>query len=283
MTATITRRFKERLTPYTTDFRGLRKLSLQCPVCASPHVVGYLIDDSDFDWKWEGTALFPTSYHAATGELFDAVAVAPLVCTECFFCSTEVDDFQVIDAGGKAAFHSSIDELTKRLLSKSIAKRKKMMQIGVAVGETFFEHPRNAFSCVNLYLLAEACAQTMAVRKASETSFLVGYLNFMALKYATEEQSVSLINNCRTWLSLVVSDPSLAFATHRAQSFFMLIACGLKLDRVKDSAALLTQFSKFIEAMPPIPFAQRTDDPYFWYNQAKRLMESDAPIGKPLH
>jgi anti-anti-sigma factor len=275
LAATVARRFKERYLPYSSEFRGLRKLSLGCPVCASPHVIGYLVDENDFDWKWEGDAIFPSSLRAGTAEVFDTAAVEPIVCTECYFCSVEVSDFNVIDTGGKVAVHSTIDDLSKNLLSKSIPKRKKMMQLGVAIGETFFEHPRNAFSCVNLYLLAETCAQTMAVRKAAESSFLVGYLNYIALKYAAEEHAVMLINNCRTWLSLMVSDPSISFRTHRAQSFFMLISCALKLDRVKDARALAAQFLKFMDDAPPQAYVLGIDDPRFWYNQAQHLLESE--------
>jgi anti-anti-sigma factor len=272
LAATVARRFKEHYLPYSSEFRGLRKLSLGCPVCASPHVVGYLVDENDFDWKWEGDSIFPSSLRAGTAEVFDTAAVAPIVCTECYFCSIEVGDFNVIDAGGKISVHAAVDDLSKNLLSKSIPKRKKMMQLGVAIGETFFEHPRNAFSCVNLYQLAEACAQTMAVRKASESSFLVGYLNYIALRYSAEEQNAVLINNCRTWLSLVVSDPSISFRTHRAQSFFMLIACALKLDRAKDARAIAAQFQKFMDDAPPPSYALGIEDPRFWFNQAQRLM-----------
>jgi anti-anti-sigma factor len=270
----ICRRFRERYLPYTTDHKGLRKLNLSCPVCGSIHVVGYLLNDHDYDWEWENDSIFPASFIAGTRNAFDYFSALPIICTECFMCSTDIGDFNVVQEK-QVVIHSGITDLVKHLLSKSISKRKKMMQVDGDLDVQFFECPRNTFSVFNLYRLADTCAQTEAVKKASESSFHVGFLNYQSLKYAAPEQQPLILNECRSWLSLVESDSSPTFHTHRAQSMFILIACSLRLDKITDASTHFNQFTKMMESLPALELASGLNNPAFWYAQAKRIWEVD--------
>jgi len=61
--------------------------------------------------------------------------------------------------------------------------------------------PRQRIGCYHLYLLAETCTRALATARQADAPFLMGFINYAAVKYAPEDKRDKHIDNTRTWLS----------------------------------------------------------------------------------
>lgn len=264
--------------PYTSPEGGLPKLHLTCAVCGSKQVSGYQFDKNRLEWKWEDDDPYPSAVDIETQEPFNAFGLMPIICNECFMCSINIHDFHVVQ-NDIIIMRSPLTESSKYALSKSIKKRKKIMEADTTYTEKSFNVPRNSKSCYYAYALAATCAHNMAIQKTDSSPFMIGYLNYLAIQYADTDVKAELIDNSRTWLTQVLADhdKETFFYDHLqiAQALFICIYIALNLGKPKEAAALNESFKKMMEVLPADLMNNSINCPRFWFLQAHRVWKRD--------
>jgi anti-anti-sigma factor len=264
---------------FTREQNGLKKLTCTCPVCGSNDVVGYLVDENAYDWTWEKDSLFPVCMTKDTKKPFDVLSLLPIVCPGCYMSSLNFAHFHAWAGGEDApAISALLSDAVKQQLSKSIKARKKTMESCVVVGDHFFNHPRQKITTYYCLRLAESCARSMAAAKMAEAPFLIGYSNYLAIQYAGQDMKEELIGNIRTWMNQVISDKESYGTIEIAKAYFTLLASTFSLEKPKESAKILEEFSSFIKSIPAGTGENSPgiNNPVFWHYQAQRIGEKAA-------
>lgn len=258
----------------TTPDSGLARLSCSCPVCGSTGVHGYLIDESDYLWTWDDDDPFPVSRIRATGQPVDVFGLLPVVCSACFMCSIDFSHFNARCPDGTGP-QSTMTPQAAHQLSKQIKTRKKLMESCTVSGKSLFDHPRQRIGCYHLYLLAETCTRALATARQADAPYLMGFINYAAVKYAPEEKREEHIDNTRTWLSQVLADMRPYRYSSVAKTYFILLAIATTTGREKEAEKLFEDFSAFMKPLCEDK-ADSTASPHFWFAQAKRLARKDV-------
>jgi anti-sigma B factor antagonist len=264
---------------FTREQDGLKKLTCTCPVCGSNDVVGYLVDENAYDWIWEKDSLFPVCMTKDTKKPFDVLSLLPIVCTGCYMSSLNFAHFHASAGGEDApAISARLSDAVKQQLSKSIKARKKTMESCVVVGDHFFNHPRQKIATYYCFRLAESCARSMAAAKMAGTPFLIGYSNYLAIQYAGQDMKEELIGNIRTWMNQVISDKESYGTIEIAKAYFTLLASTFSLEKPKEAAKILDEFSSFVKSIPAGTGENSPgiNNPVFWHSQAQRIGEKTA-------
>jgi len=264
--------------PFTHADSELPRLNCRCSICGSDNVIGYLINCNDYDWKWEDDFPYPTAVGKNTGAPLDVISLLPIVCADCFMCSTDIADFSTSNDGNQIILSTLRDE-TKTLLIKSAKNRKKMAEeFGVIIGEDFFLHPRKAIASYNLYMLAESCIRCVTMSKIPGGAYWIGYYNYLAVKFAPTDKKDALIDNCRTWLTQVINEKARYNALHVSKSYFILIIAAISMSKEKEAAGLFTDFSALMASLPDSisSCVSGFNSPAFWFSQAKFIWEKQS-------
>lgn len=262
--------------PFTRPEGELTRLKCRCSICGSDNVAGYLINCNDYTWKWEGDFPYPLAAHKETGALVDVLSLLPIVCTDCFMCSTDVADFSTC-TDGQQIILSTLRDDTKTLLIKSAKTRKKMAEeFGVIIGDDFFLHPRQPIAAYNLYLLAESCIRSVTMNRIPGGAYWIGYYSYLATKFAPTNKKDALIDNCRTWLMQVLSDKVHYNLLHLAKTYFIAFIAAISLNKEKEAAGLFTDFSALMNSLPDgiTTYLSGFNSPAFWFSQAKSIWEN---------
>ena len=260
--------------PYTEEEDGLRRINLSCAVCGSKDVIGYLLDQNSLEWRWIGDDPFPVAFDKSSDKQVDFFTLSPIVCFECYMASIRVTDFNII-TDNSVVRKSLIKDESKNLLTKSIKKRKKMMELDKTIGDNFFRHPRDELAIYKAYELAEFCARTISVLKKEISHFDVGYLNYLAIRYAEPHMRDIYINNCRTWFTQAMSKASDLSTFELAVSRFVLIVADLNLGKKKEASNLYSDFGKMVENLPSSVPSEGFTSPAFWYKQIEVIWERE--------
>lgn len=263
-----------RFLPFTYDEKDLKRLRCSCGACGSPNVVGYLLSPMSYKWEWLENDLYPYSKDA-NGNFFDYYSTLPIVCTECYMASIDISHFNLIDETNSIIHKSVLDDKTKLHLSKSSKKRRKMME-AVVLPDNYFFFPRNRTVSFQVYLLAEMCSKSVAINECGINSFLVGYLNFLALQFSSDSQKDEIINNCRTWLIQVLTESSSFSKLQIAQTYYMLMAVSLMVEKFKDATKYYNDFSSLMNSIPTRDKSQtEVNSPSFWFIKAEMIWKKE--------
>lgn len=260
--------------PYTEEEDGLHRINCSCVVCGSKDVIGYLLDQNSLDWRWVGDDPFPVAFDKSSEKQIDFFSLSPIVCLECYMASIRITDFNII-ADNSVVRKSLIKVESKNLLTKSIKKRKKMMELGVTFGDNFFKHTRDNLAIYKAYELAEFCARTISVIKKDTSHFDVGYLNYLAIRYAESNLKDIHINNCRTWFTQAMSKASDLSTFELAVSRFVLIVADLNLGKKKEASNLYADFGTMVKDLPSSVPSEGFTSPAFWYKQIEVIWERE--------
>lgn len=265
--------FRRTYEPFSIEIDGgILVPSLRCPVCSSQLVSAYLVDLAVLQWEWPGTDPFPVGRDPATEEIVDTLALQPIVCQDCFFASLDITQFDVLN-GKDVAMRTNLTAEEIHQLSKSIKKRRKMMQVGVVLGDHFFDWPRDSLAVYRAYRLAEDCMKTRVNRESANDMFMVGYLNYAAIRYSPPEVRDELVSNCRSWLSRAVSTEPPALPVHRARGYLILVVSALNLEKTQEVTLLWDDFGKMMHSLERGESDNRIDNPWFWYDQCERILD----------
>jgi len=265
----------DRYLPFTYEEKGLKRIRCSCGGCGSNNVTGYLLSPNDYTWHWRENDIFPSS-EDSPGNFFDYYSVLPVICTDCLLSSTDISLFNIIDENNAVHYKSILDDKTKILLSKATKKRRKMMESGGILTENYFLFPRNRLTSFQAYILAESCSKAVAVNKTNTDPFNIGYMNFLALQFAPEDQKEELTNNCRTWLTQVITEPTPYTALQMAQTYYILLNVSLKVERYKDVSKFFTDFVSLIDTLPEQDTeSNEITNPFFWFRNAESIWQKE--------
>lgn len=262
---------------FTVERDGLKKLVCTCPVCGSSDVQGYIVDEAAYNWSWEKDSLFPQSLAKDSNTPCDVFSAMPIVCTNCYMSSLNFAHFNASAASGEEppAIAARLSDIAKQHLSKSIKARKKMMESCVVIGDDFFNNPRNKIATYYCLRLAESCARVMATAKVPSSAFQIGYINYLTIPYAGQDAKEDLIGSIRTWMNQVVAEKESYRTLETAKAYFILFAAAFSLDKHKEAARILEEFSTFVGAQAAMAAssAAGVGSPHFWHSQALKIGE----------
>ena len=265
----------DRYLPFTYEEKALRRLRCTCGACGSTNVTGYLIAPGSITWKWRDNDFFPYS-EDLNAAYFDYYSTLPIVCSDCLMGSIDITHFNVIDENNNIHYKSVMDDKTKLLLSKSTKKRKKVMELNAASSEPLFLFPRNRLTSFKAYQLAEACAKSITVDKGGIDAFNIGYLNYLAIQFTPDSQKEELTNNCRTWLTQVLTDPTLYNALQMAQTYYILMIVSLSVEKFKDVSKYFTDLSSLMKTVPEQDQSiNEINSPSFWFLNAEKIWNKE--------
>ncbi len=258
--------------PFTRSENGLQRLACDCPVCGSSDIHGYLINETDFVWSWESDDPFPVSFSRESNAPIDMFGLLPIVCTDCFMCSIQVSHFGVPGASTTSPRSTLLKEVAHQL-SQTVKARKKMVESCMAEEIGFFDHPRQKITVYCLLLLAEYCTRACATAKQVPAPFLMGYIHYLAAKYAPGEKKAAHIDTTRTWLSQVLADRIHYRYADVAKAYFILFMVAQTRGSHKDAKRLFEEFTLFVKTSSALGETQHLDTahPLFWYGQAQRI------------
>ena len=262
--------------PYSFEELDVRRLQCMCAVCGSRNVAGYLLDQNAYTWGWLEDDFFPSCSHRS-GEKFDYFATLPIVCLDCYMVSPDIDHFTLVDKNNAVVRHATLSEISKVHLTKSIIKRKKIVDsCDEASTPNFFLYPRRPSACYATFLLADSCIRTLALNKADADPFQVGFLNYLALRYAERDKKDELIDNCRTWLTQAFNEKKMRTHTERSMAFFILFASALSLAKLKDANAIMLDFAAMMEKISYSQEGHSTvNSPLFWFTQVQTMWRKE--------
>jgi len=254
---------------------GIRTVNCNCPLCGSDEVSCYMVNHEDIGWTWNGQSLFPTATRTSDEEELDYFSLHPIVCKSCYLATTDIRNFN-ITYNDEIVIKSNLDEKAILHLSKSIAKRKKMMELDIVIKPTFFDFPRSKRSSYQAFQLADSSMRSLLFNENYSTSYQIGYINYMALKYAPEEDMEGLVDNCRTWLTKASQEKEKISHTHKARSFFILLNCALSISKSKEAHAHHKSFTDFMNTISTESPSKGTYyNPRFWYEQAEKIWQAE--------
>ncbi|MBN1983759.1 MAG: STAS domain-containing protein [Chitinivibrionales bacterium] len=258
------------LLPYTKLEEGNNRLQCSCAVCGCEEVVGYLTDQNIYEWRWVDDEPFPTAYTKEKASMLDFFGLLPIVCCECFMTSIRITDFNIVN-NGTVVIKSLLTSESKNLLTKSIKKRKKIIETDKPLTVESIPAPRSWETLQKIYELAEFCGRTLSIQKDSVTPYSVGYLNYLCILYASTSQKIEYINNCRTWFTQALAKVDDLTTVERAISYFVLIVANINLLKIKEAALTYADFCKLIETQPAPSTTSSIMNPSFWFFQADKL------------
>lgn len=267
----------QRYRPFTTPEDNILRYNAQCGVCGSPNVFGYLLEKNIFNWSWLSDEYFPVC-KTQSGENFDYFSSLPIVCADCLTTSLDIDHFALTGEGDSTPRrHSTYNDQTKLFLSKTTKKRKKLLEENdILLTDTFFQFPRSRPSALSCYLLAESCARVAMANHQNVSMYSIGYLNYLALLYAEKSAKSELIDNCRTWLTQVLSDQEQYNHVQLAQSHFIIFIASLSLGKYKDLSKIMENFSNLMEQIGNVDdTADNLNSPMFWYSHADHIWKDE--------
>lgn len=262
--------------PFTIEENQFLRMRLSCGICGSPNVYGYLFNKNDYLWNWPTEDYFPECT-AQTGESFDLFSALPIICADCLTASIELSSFNILSEDNVIRHHSSFNDQTKLLLSKALKKRKKLIdEIGVTIGDNFFKVPRNRVATLNIYLLSEMCSRIIAINHNEVTMFTVGFLNYITLLYCERTMKTGLIDNCRSFLTQVISSPGRYNHVQLSQAYFILFISALSLGKMKDITSIMENYSTHMEQAGTVnESVPSIDSAAFWFNRADEIWKQE--------
>ena len=180
---------------------GINRLKCSYEICTQKR--NRLLDCSSMEWSWKDDDYYPFSINREK-QYFDFFSLRPVICIECYMCSVDLTHFNILDNTGSIALRSTIDIRTKQLLSRSISRRKRIIE--TSNQELSFLCPRDQTASYYAYLLAEDCLRIAAINKSYFNPYMIGYIKFLSLKYCKEEEKEIIFKDCHTWLSQALSN-----------------------------------------------------------------------------
>lgn len=259
--------------PYSYDENGMARLQCSCAVCGSQKVIGYFLDCSSFFWSWGDDDIFPLSVDKEN-QNFDFFSALPVICTECYMCSIDLTQFNILNKNSDIAFRSTMDLNIKQLLSKTIPKRKKMVESSIE--KLSFLYPRTDISSYNAYLLAEDCLRTASIIKTGFNPFMIGFMKFLSIKYSSMEKRKKLLCECHSWFSLAFQYKICSDLLQLSKLFYMDILSLLSSDKKKQAIELFSEFSDLIKLNDTGESTSILESPHFWFQKTKMILEKET-------
>jgi len=196
-----------------------------CYFCGCDHVNFFVPRSEAYEETWE-SGLFP-KYNAKDGFLkWDFMRTMIAVCPSCLFASYDINDFAVDPR--HTSFPYSPD--AKRILSRGIATRKKM--VSVENTETAFSNPNRSLQrVIEAFLLAEKGGNGLVIGDKDGVYCDIGFYTTMhaVLRYAMNQDKIEYHNNLRESIELFSNQLKISGTSRliRAKTYYFLIALNM--------------------------------------------------------
>ena len=257
---------------YTFSENGMNRLKCSCEICGSKNVIGYFLDCSSMEWSWKDDDYYPFSINREK-QYFDFFSLRPVICIECYMCSVDLTHFNILDNGGSIALRSTIDIRTKQLLSRSISRRKRIIE--TSNQELSFLCPRDQTASYYAYLLAEDCLRIAAINKSYFNPYMIGYIKFLSLKYCKEEEKEIIFKDCHTWLSQALSNNAYSNPIQLAKIYYMEMLFFLKTGDKLSAKDMYNNFSDMMKKCTPEANPYILESPHFWFEKAQMVYDNE--------
>lgn len=262
----------------TADKDGWYKVNCTCPICGSSDTSSYIINMNDLNWKWHKDDPFPISVLKNSDEAAGYFSMIPNICNECYFTSIEIERFNVVDENGEIVLKSDVSLEQKNMLSKTVKKRKKMMELDVAVGDNFFEYPRDRIAVYKIYELAEHCTRTIAVLRKDMGPFNTAFINFIAIRFAEKDAIPQHIDNARTWFTQALNKPEEITTTETAIANYAMMVLNINLGKMKEAGDFFKIIEELKKEIPDTADNSSISNPAFWYKQANVIWQKEIEL-----
>ena len=200
-----------------------------CYFCGYDHVNVFMPRPEAYTEHWN-YGLFPV-YEAKAGfQQWDFLRTAISVCPSCLFSSRDPNDFAV--SRQRMSFPYKPD--AKRILSRSISTRKKMIDSVTDLDIAFSNPNRNLPLTISSFLLAEKSGNGLVMGDKEGIYTDIGYYSLMhaVLRYSQHQDKLDFHDNLRETLKLFQNQlklPNMRRPT-RAQTFYFIIALHVALN-----------------------------------------------------
>ncbi|MCL2207287.1 MAG: response regulator [Fibromonadales bacterium] len=229
-----------------------------CYFCGCDHVNFIVPRAEAYEESW-ASGLFPR-YIPKEGFLkWDFMRTMVAVCPSCLFASYDINDFAVDPR--HTSFPYSGD--AKRILSRGIATRKKM--VNVENTETAFSNPnRNVQRVIESFLLAEKGGNGLVIGDKEGVYCDIGFYTTMyaVLRYATNQDKIEYHNNLRESINLFSNQLKIHTTSRitRAKTYYFLIALNMAIGasiRANELKQELEQFYRKIGGSDDAAYEER--------------------------
>jgi len=198
-----------------------------CYFCGCDHVNFFMPRPEAYEESWEA-GLFP-KYTPKEGFLkWDFIRTMIGVCPSCLFASYDINDFAIDPKHTSFPYNSD----AKRILSRGIAARKKM--ISVENTDTIFSNPnRNLQRVMESFVLAEKGGNGLVIGDKDGVYCDVGFYTTIhsVLRYSMTRDKIEYQNHLRESLNLFSNQLKIANTSRvtRAKTYYFMIAINMAI------------------------------------------------------
>ncbi|MDR0517392.1 MAG: response regulator, partial [Fibromonadaceae bacterium] len=196
-----------------------------CYFCGCDNVNFFVPRKEAYEESWEH-GLFP-KYKPKEGFLkWDFIRTMIAVCPSCLFASYDINDFAVDPNHTTFPYNGD----AKRILSRGIATRKKMVNIENT--ETVFSNPnRNFQRVIESFLLAEKGGNGLVIGDKDGVYCDIGFYATMhaVMRYAMNRDKIEYQNNLRESIELFSNQLKIHGTSRitRAKTYYFLISLNM--------------------------------------------------------
>lgn len=218
---------QETILPFEPDQPYLVHVK-SCYICGYDHVNVFFPRPEAYTETWT-TGLFPI-YHAQPGfQRWDFLRNTVSVCPSCLFASRDPNDFATSPHHMTYPYKSD----AKRILSRNISTRKKMIESVTDLDMAFSNPNRNLQLTMDAFQLAEKSGNGLVMGDKEGVYTDIGFYALMhaVLRYSYNQDKIDFHTNLREALNLFLNQlklPTMRRQT-RAQTFYFIIALHMAL------------------------------------------------------
>jgi CheY-like chemotaxis protein len=219
-----------------------------CYICGYDHVNVFMPRREAFTESWH-TGLFP-AYTAQPGfHRWDFLRNVISVCPSCLFASRDPNDFAV--NYNHSSFPYKPD--AKRILSRNISTRKRMIDSVTDLDMAFSNPNRNLRLTMDSFLLAEKSGNGLVMGDKEGVYTDIGYYTLMhaILRYTQTMDKIDFHSRLRDALNLFLNQlklPGMRRAT-RAQTYYFIIALHMALGESIKANEMKQQLEGFYQGL----------------------------------
>lgn len=244
----------------------IRHLDLICPCCGKENIKGFILDKKKHELVWHHEQITPIWDSDDDDNWIDWDAYTVNVCPQCLFASTRPDFFHMQVDEGMIKSVIKDDDLDR--IMNHIGQRKEVGQYSESIHEDiFWSMPREKPASKISWVLNEMTLRHMAKDRNHMDSFEIANSNFMACKFAKEEEFITKsLNTAMAWLSGIVKEREKYSTIRMAMSYTYLVSLYLFEGKLTEARKVLEDFATDFSG---------EDWARFWLVRAKELYTSE--------
>lgn len=220
-----------------------------CYFCGYDHVNVFMPRPEAFTENWD-SGLFPT-YQVKEGfQPWDFLRTTISVCPSCLFASRDPNDFAINRKHTTFPYKSD----AKRILSRSISSRKRMIDSSTDYDIAFSNPNRTLRLTMDSFLLAEKGGNGLVMGDKEGVYTDIGFYTLMhaVLRYSQHQDKMDYQVNLRESLNQFLNQLKLPKMRRdiRAQTFYFIIALHMALGESIKANEMKQELEHFYQSQP---------------------------------